>query len=59
MRFKQDIASLKLIPAGGGVFEVVVNGQKIYSKKETGKFPEPASVVKQVRGMLQGGSGPR
>jgi selenoprotein W-related protein len=53
LRFKQDIASLKLIPAGGGVFEVVVNGEKIYSKKETGKFPEPAAIVKQVRGKLQ------
>ena len=59
MRFKQDIASLKLIPAGGGVFEVVVNGEKIYSKKETGKFPEPAAIVKQVRAKLQGASGSR
>ena len=37
-----------MIPAGGGVFEVVVNGEKIYSKKETGKFPEPAAIVPQT-----------
>jgi len=41
-----------LIPAGGGVFEVTVNGEKIYSKKETGKFPEPAAILKIVRGKL-------
>ena len=59
MRFKQDIGSLRLIPGGGGVFEVIVNGEKIYSKKETGKFPEPAAIVKQVRAKLQGATASR
>jgi selenoprotein W-related protein len=29
-----------LIKSDGGVFEVVVDGKKIFSKKETGRFPE-------------------
>jgi selenoprotein W-related protein len=41
-----------LIPAGGGVFEVTVNGKKIYSKKETGEFPDPAAILKTVRSKL-------
>ena len=53
MRFKQDISSLTLVPMGGGVFEVTVNGQKIYSKKETGEFPDPAAMVKAVRARLK------
>jgi len=54
---KQDIASLTLVPMGGGVFEVTVNGQKIYSKKQTGQFPDPAAIVKTVRGMLGSSTG--
>ena len=49
MRLKQDITSLELIPAGGGVFEVSVNGQLIYSKKATGQFPEPDKILQEVR----------
>jgi len=49
MRLKQDIRALTLIPSGGGAFEVSVNGQKIYSKLQTGKFPEPDAIVQAVR----------
>ena len=48
MRLKQDISSLTLVPMGGGVFEVTVNGEVIYSKKQTGQFPDPAAIVKAV-----------
>lgn len=51
MKFKQDIASLTLIPEGGGLFEVIVDGKLIYSKKATGKFPEPDDIVKEVRAL--------
>ena len=51
MRLKQDVAELTLIPAGGGVFEVCVNGKKIYSKKETGKFPDPDAILQKVRAL--------
>jgi selenoprotein W-related protein len=52
LRLKQDIRSLTLVPAGGGVFEVSVDGKKIYSKKETGQFPDPAVILKTVRAKL-------
>ena len=38
--YKQKIRELKLIPLGGGCFELSVNGQLIYSKLKTGKFPD-------------------
>jgi len=57
MRLKQDISSLTLVPMGGGVFEVTVNGEKIYSKKQTGKFPDPAAIVKTVRAKLNPSAG--
>jgi len=40
------------VPGSGGVFEVTVNNEKVYSKLETGKFPEPDEIVKAVRGKL-------
>lgn len=51
MKFKQEIGGLRLIPSAGGVFEVVVDGKLIYSKKQTGEFPDPDALTQQVRGM--------
>jgi len=40
---------LKLVPSGGGAFEVSVNGKKIYSKLQTGQFPEADALLKQIK----------
>ena len=53
MRLKQDVGSLTLVPGKGGVFEVTVNGEKIYSKKQTGEFPDPAAILKIVKARLK------
>jgi selenoprotein W-related protein len=50
--FKPEIKSLTLIPGTGGVFEVSVDGKKIYSKIETGEFPSPEVIVKAIRAKL-------
>lgn len=39
---------MTLIPAGGGVFELVVDGDLVYSKKKTGEFPDEDWVVKAM-----------
>ncbi len=31
---------LTLVPSGGGVFEVTVDGTLLFSKKKEGRFPE-------------------
>ena len=41
----------KLISSGGGVFEIMLDGDLIFSKKEKGRFPddgEVASLIKQA-----------
>ena len=48
--FRQDIEKLELIPSSGGVFEVTVNGEKIYSKKETGVFPDTEEMIQIISG---------
>ncbi|MGD0765805.1 MAG: Rdx family protein [Dehalococcoidia bacterium] len=48
----QRVESLRLIPSGAGRFEVTVNGQLIYSKAATGRFPELSEIQQKVRGLL-------
>jgi len=48
LELKQRIGALKLVPSSGGVFEVSVNGQTVYSKKATGTFPDFDAVFKAV-----------
>jgi selenoprotein W-related protein len=52
LTLKQQISALRLIPSTGGVFEVSVGENKIYSKIATGKFPDPKAILKQVQAML-------
>jgi selenoprotein W-related protein len=46
---KQGIAALELVPSGGGCFEVSVNSDLVYSKLQTGEFPEKSDVLRRVR----------
>ena len=47
--FERSIENLTLIPSGGGVFEVVVDGDLIYSKKATGQHAEYEQVAAPLR----------
>jgi selenoprotein W-related protein len=46
--YKQKIKDLKLIPTGGGAFEVSVEGELLYSKLKTGQFPDDRMMVEAV-----------
>jgi selenoprotein W-related protein len=46
--FKQKIAALRLIPSRGGCFELVVDGELVYSKLKTGVFPDEDAMVEAV-----------
>jgi selenoprotein W-related protein len=45
---KQKIESLQLEPAGGGCFELTVDGKLIYSKLATGQFPDESELTAEV-----------
>jgi selenoprotein W-related protein len=47
-RFKQQIESYELVPSKGGCFEIAVDGRSIYSKLETGEFPDEAAIEKML-----------
>ncbi len=50
--FKQRIGNLKLIPAGGGCFEVSLDGELVYSKLRTGQFPDAKAIAQEIRNRL-------
>lgn len=39
----------EVVRGSGGVFDVVVDGKKVFSKHELGRFPEPGEVVKLLQ----------
>jgi len=50
---KQKITDFTLIPAGGGCFELTVDGQLLYSKLQTGEFPDEEWAVKKVSSLAK------
>ncbi len=38
-----------MIPSSGGVFEVVADGELVYSKRATGRHAEPGEVARLLR----------
>jgi len=39
---------IELIEGRGGVFEISTAGKKIFSKKQTGRFPELNEILRQL-----------
>lgn len=47
--FESDIARLTLVPGTGGIFEVRLNGEVIFSRKAAGRFPESKELKQLIR----------
>ena len=47
--FEQELGSVALAPGTGGVFEVSVNGEMIWSRKDSGRFPDIKELKQLVR----------
>lgn len=43
--YEDDIEAIEIVPSGGGRFEVVVDGELVYSKLETGRHAEENEIV--------------
>ncbi|MBW2541291.1 MAG: Rdx family protein [Deltaproteobacteria bacterium] len=39
----------ELVSGGGGIFDVVVDGDMIFSKHEVDRFPEPDEILSKLR----------
>jgi selenoprotein W-related protein len=47
--FETEIGEVALIPGTGGIFEVRLDGETIFSRKEQGRFPESKELKQLVR----------
>ncbi len=49
MTFGEDLGEVALIPAGGGIFEVHLGDELLWSKKGQGRFPDSKELKQLVR----------
>jgi selenoprotein W-related protein len=47
--FGDELGELALVPGRGGIFEVYLDGERIFSRAELGRFPESKELKQQVR----------
>lgn len=47
--FESDLRSVSLVPGSGGTFEVRLDGEPIFSRKEASRFPEAKELKQLVR----------
>jgi selenoprotein W-related protein len=53
--YQHVIADLRLITGSKGVFEVLVDGDVLYSKRQTGRHAEPGEVLAAFRDRFAAG----
>ncbi len=51
--FEFDITEWKLIPSSGGVFEVTIDGELVFSKKQLGRHAEVDEIRELIKARLQ------
>ena len=50
--FDQELDELTLKPGSGGIFEVYANDERIWSRKQEGRFPEITELKQRVRDQI-------
>ncbi|MFQ5934133.1 MAG: Rdx family protein [Dehalococcoidia bacterium] len=54
--YEYDIESFKLITGGGGKFEVSIDSETVFSKLETGRFPDASEIKDAIKMRLEAAS---
>ena len=47
--FAAELGEVALVPGGSGIFEIRLNNELIWSRKEQGRFPELKELKQRVR----------
>tara|TARA_B100001750_G_C15522560_1_gene613471 strand:- start:14764 stop:14994 length:231 start_codon:yes stop_codon:yes gene_type:complete len=47
--FENDIQEISLIPSSGGIFEIRINEEVVWSLRSNKKFPQPKEIKQIVR----------
>ena len=49
MTFTDELGEVALVPGTGGVFDINLDGEKLFSRKDAGRFPESKEIKQLVR----------
>jgi selenoprotein W-related protein len=47
--FEKELGEVALLPGTGGVFEVRLDGETVWSRKTEGRFPEARELKQRIR----------
>ena len=53
--FVDELAEVALVPGKGGIFEVRLDGETVWSRKEERRFPEMAELKQRLRDRIAPG----
>lgn len=55
MTFTDKLPGVVLVPGTGGIFEIRLNNEVLFSRKSAGRFPEPREIKQLVRDRIAPG----
>ena len=55
-RFSDQIGEITLHAGSGGAFEVSIDGEQIYSKLETKRYPELSELIDPLKAKIEAGT---
>jgi selenoprotein W-related protein len=47
--FEKEVGEVALVPGANGIFEVRLDGEMIFSRRQQGRFPESKELKQRVR----------
>ncbi len=47
--FDTELGEVALIPGTGGVLEIRLDGENLWSRQQEGRFPEPKEIKQRIR----------
>jgi selenoprotein W-related protein len=50
--WERSISSLEVVPGTGGIFDVYIDGELVFTKSMLGRYPEPDDVMPLLRAKL-------
>ena len=53
--FADELGEVALVPGTGGIFEVRLNGEPLWNKKQAGRYPEPKEIKQLIRDRIAPG----